>query len=236
MTLSYLDAQGIPYRTDAAFSRFVVPGGGAWKPLNGHVPGDFSSAAFPACAAAVSGGNLGLGGLDPEDTQGDKAFFPFLEKTGALVNHDARRGFTVSRRGGLAGGEFDLNATPDLLPVMAVLAAYAQGDTALVNAAHARLKETDRIGVMATELAKLGVKTEERPDGLIIHGQGAGLKGGRVDSRGDHRVAMAFAAGALGAAGPVEISGAECAAVTYPGFLELLGAEFQPRPEGAVSP
>jgi 3-phosphoshikimate 1-carboxyvinyltransferase len=224
MTLSYLDAQGIPYETNAGFSHFTVPGGAAWKPFNGPVPGDFSSAAFPACAAVISGGELQLAGLDPGDTQGDKAVFAFLEKMGASVKW--AEGLRVSRRGALKGGEFDLNATPDLLPVMAVLAAYAEGDTALVNAAHARIKETDRIAVMAEELGKLGVKTGERPDGLVVHGEGAGLKGGRIDSRGDHRIAMAFAAGALGAAGPVEIAGAECAAVTYPGFLELLGARF----------
>jgi 3-phosphoshikimate 1-carboxyvinyltransferase len=108
---------------------------------------------------------------------------------------------------------------------MAVVAAYAEGDTALVNVAHARIKETDRIAVMAEELGKLGVSATERPDGLIIHGMGGrGLQGGRVDSRGDHRIVMALAAGALGAKGPVEIEAAESAAVTYPGFLELLGA------------
>jgi 3-phosphoshikimate 1-carboxyvinyltransferase len=128
----------------------------------------------------------------------------------------------VERSGALKGGVFDLNATPDLLPVMAVTAAYARGDTALVNAAHARIKETDRIAVMAEELGKLGVSTEERPDGLVIHGKGEALSGGIVDSRGDHRIAMALGIGALGAAGPIEIEGAESAAVTYPGFLEFL--------------
>jgi 3-phosphoshikimate 1-carboxyvinyltransferase len=106
-----------------------------------------------------------------------------------------------------------------------VTAAFARGDTALVNAAHARLKETDRIAVMAAELDKLGVRTTERPDGLIIHGTGEAPRGGRINGHGDHRVVMAFAAAALAAAGPIEIEGAESAAVTYPGFLELLNAE-----------
>jgi 3-phosphoshikimate 1-carboxyvinyltransferase len=108
---------------------------------------------------------------------------------------------------------------------MAVLGAYARGDTALVNVAHARIKETDRIAVTAAELGKLGVRCTEEPDGLVIHGRaGEPLRGGAVDGRGDHRIVMALAAGACGAAGPVEIEGAESAAVTYPGFLELLGA------------
>jgi 3-phosphoshikimate 1-carboxyvinyltransferase len=229
MTLSYLDAQGIPWEAREDFSFFRIKGGASWKPRSGPVPGDFSSAAFPGCAAAVSGGPVTLLGLDPDDPQGDKAFFAFLAHMGCEVEWHREAGgewaLTVSRAGPLQGGEFDLNATPDLLPAMAVTAAFARGDTALVNAAHARIKETDRIAVMAHELAALGVETEERPDGLIVRGKGA-LRGGKADSCGDHRIVMALAAGAAGASGPVEIAGAESAAVTYPGFLKLLRAEM----------
>jgi 3-phosphoshikimate 1-carboxyvinyltransferase len=229
MTLSYLDAQGIPYETGGDFSWFRVRGGVSWKPWNGPVPGDFSSAAFPGCAAAITGGPATLLGLDPEDLQGDKAFFGFLATMGAEVEWkkeaSGERALRVARRGPLKGGEFDLNATPDLLPAMAVMAAFAQEDTALVNAAHARIKETDRIAVMARELANLGVSAEERPDGLIIRGGGA-LRGGKADGCGDHRIVMALAAAALGAPGPVEIASAESASVTYPGFLKLLRADM----------
>ncbi|GHV30726.1 3-phosphoshikimate 1-carboxyvinyltransferase [Spirochaetia bacterium] len=235
MTLSYLNAQGIPYECAGDFSRFRIPGGAHYRPMNGPVPGDFSSAAFPGGIAAITGEKVTLRGLNREDTQGDKAFFNMLGKMGCTVewsrlNNNALAPewvLRVSRTGPLHGGEFDLNDTPDLLPIMAAVAAYAQGNTALVNAAHARIKETDRIAVMAEELGKLGVSVTERPDGLIIHGKGGGgLRGGRVDSRGDHRIVMALAAGALGAAGPVHIEAAESVAVTYPGFLELLGADM----------
>jgi 3-phosphoshikimate 1-carboxyvinyltransferase len=229
MTLSYLDAQGIPYEAKGDFSFFRIKGGASWKPRSGPVPGDFSSAAFPGCAAAISGGPVTLLGLDPDDPQGDKAFFAFLAQMGCEAEWHREAGgewaLTVSRTGPLKSGEFDLNATPDLLPVMAVTAAFARGDTALVNAAHARIKETDRIAVMSHELAALGVETEERPDGLIIRGKGT-LPGGKADGRGDHRIVMALAAGAAGASGAVEIAGAESAAVTYPGFLKLLQAEM----------
>jgi 3-phosphoshikimate 1-carboxyvinyltransferase len=232
MTLAYLDAQAVPYEKGADRSWFRIPGGAAYRPLNGSVPGDFSSAAFPAAAAAISGGPVRLAGLDQDDTQGDKAFFRVLKNMGCEVRweKDASNSNTavlcVERQGPLRGGEFDLNDTPDMLPACAAVAAFARGDTALVNAAHARIKETDRIAVMAAELGKLGVKVTERPDGLVIHGTGGPIKGGRIDSHGDHRVAMAFAAAALGAAGPVEIDGAESAAVTYPGFWELMEAEL----------
>jgi 3-phosphoshikimate 1-carboxyvinyltransferase len=241
MTLSYLRAQGIPFEAAADFSRFVIPGGSSWKPFSRSVPGDFSSAAFPACAAAISGGPVTILGLDPDDPQGDKFFFDMLAQMGCAVEwkrvqadkaafpgvSESPWSLTVSRSGPLRGGVFDLNATPDLLPAAAVTAAFAAGDTALVNVAHARIKETDRIAVMTGELGKLSVNCTECPDGLIIHGAaGTGLSGGAVDGRRDHRIVMAFAAAALGASGPVEIAGAESAAVTYPGFLELLGARY----------
>jgi 3-phosphoshikimate 1-carboxyvinyltransferase len=224
LTLSYLKALNIPYEQAEDFSFFRIPGGGRYRPLNGPVPGDFSSAAFPAAAAAITGGPVSLLGLDPEDPQGDKAFFDILSRMGCRVAWTGARHLTVSRTGPLRGGEFDLNATPDLLPALAAVAAYAEGETALVNVAHARIKETDRIAVMAGELGRLGVWCEERPDALIVRGSGSPLSGGAVDGRGDHRVVMALAAAALGASGPVEIAGAESAAVTYPGFLALVGA------------
>jgi 3-phosphoshikimate 1-carboxyvinyltransferase len=239
MTLSYLDSQGIPWESAPDFSRFIIPGGASWKPFSHSVPGDFSSAAFPACAAAISGDPVTLLGLDPHDVQGDKFFLEMLAAMGCTVNWEkisanddsasAEYRVTVSRSGPLRGGTFDLNATPDLLPAAAVTAAFAEGDTALVNVAHARIKETDRIAVMAAELAKLGVSCTERPDGLIVHGKSGGDNNSAdkvvIDSRGDHRIVMAFAAAALSAQAPIEIDGAESAAVTYPGFLELLQAE-----------
>jgi 3-phosphoshikimate 1-carboxyvinyltransferase len=250
LTLSYLDARKVRYEKAADFSYFRIFGGARYGPLNGSVGGDFSSAAFPAAAslAAGGGGGLTLLGLDPDDSQGDKAFFAMLREmgcrvewrknTGGHAGEDAAAGewaLSLSASLPLKGGTFDLNATPDLLPVMAVLGVLARGETALVNAAHARIKETDRVAVMARELAKLGVDARERPDGLVVRGMppGDGAPGRwsregppvRLDGHGDHRVVMALAA--LGMARPVAISGAESAAVTYPLFLELLGAELE---------
>jgi len=228
MTLSYLKAHGIPYSTSPDFSFFSIPGGSCWKAFSSSVPGDFSSAAFPAAAAAITGGPVTLLGLDPQDTQGDKFFFEMLSKMGCDVqytdNGENGQSITVSRSGSLRGGTFDLNKTPDLLPAAAVTAAFADGDTRLVNVAHARIKETDRITVMMQELAKLGIHCTELPDGLVIHGKGAlsVMKTPVIDGRGDHRIVMSFAAAALGSPVPVEITTAECAAVTYPGFIEKI--------------
>jgi 3-phosphoshikimate 1-carboxyvinyltransferase len=220
MTLSYLKAQDVRLEAAPDFSRFLVRGGAAYKPVNGTVSADFSSAAFPALAAAVSGGPVILRGLDPEDTQGDKQFFEILEKMGCVVDWrrlDGEWTVTVSRTRPLRGGEFDLSDMPDTLPALACLAAFAEGETALVNVASARMKETDRIAVMAACRGTLGVDITERHEGLVIHG-GRGISGGEVDSCGDHRIVMALAA----AAGPLTIHGAEASDVTYPGFLKLL--------------
>jgi len=227
MTLSYLKAHYIPYECEG-YSRFIIPGGSSWKAVSCAVPADFSSAAFPAAAAAITGGPVTLQGLDPKDTQGDKYFFDMLKKMGCKVKWFDNNSVTVLRENTLQGGEFDLNKTPDLLPAAAVTAAFAQGDTALVNVAHARIKETDRITVMKQELAKLGVSCTELPDGLIIHGKGGLFPQGSpaslpiIEGHGDHRIVMAFAAAALGSPVPIEITTAESAAVTYPGFLDLL--------------
>lgn len=226
MTLSYLDRQGIPYEAALDRSWFRIPGGASYTVVDGPVAGDFSSAAFPACAAIISGGSVDLLGLDPEDTQGDKALFTMLAKMGCELQWTKSGGeHRLSLRRGIRfeGAEFDLNDTPDALPALAVSACYAHGETRLVNVANARIKETDRISTMKQELQKLGARIEERPDGLVIHG--GPLSGGTVNGHEDHRVVMAMAIAALGASGPVEIEGTQAASVTYPGFLDLLEAE-----------
>jgi 3-phosphoshikimate 1-carboxyvinyltransferase len=228
MTLAYLAAHSVPLEFTPGYSRFRIAGGASYHSQNGPVPGDFSSAAFPAAAAVISGGRITLVGLDPADTQGDKVFFEYLERMGCTVEWKQTEGVwqvTVFRTGPLKGGIFDLNATPDMLPVMAVLGAYANGKTELINAAHARIKETDRIACMARELKKLGVECIEKKDGLVIGAQTARGKETppvmRLDGYGDHRIVMALACAALGSQGPVEITTAEAVDVTYPGFWEL---------------
>jgi 3-phosphoshikimate 1-carboxyvinyltransferase len=258
MTLLYLKKQGLLNTGNGpgissmeAYSRFRINGGAAYTPINGPVPGDFSSAAFPAAGAVISGGEINLQGLDPEDPQGDKVFFDHLVTMGCKVEWEKPGGpgggnswqLRVSCPGPLRGGTFDLNGAPDLLPVMAVLAASAKGETALVNVAHARIKETDRIAAMAAELGKLGVHCREKPDGLFIKGAAwkekhnaerkkpqAGARQTKtppsLDGRGDHRIVMALACAALGlpARQITEIHGSEAADISYPGFLALLKA------------
>jgi len=217
MTLAWLDSQGIAYER-RGWERFYIKGGQGYKGFERRIPADFSSATFFLCAAAATGSRLLLRGLDMNDVQGDKAVVGILEKMG-LNTQVTDEGLRIAG-GELVSGEFDLNDTPDALPAMAVAASLARGNTRLYNVPQARIKETDRIAVMARELKKMGADIEELPDGLSI--RGGRLTGARVKGHGDHRVVMALAVAGLAAKGPTVIDTAEAMSVTFPNFVELM--------------
>jgi 3-phosphoshikimate 1-carboxyvinyltransferase len=121
-----------------------------------------------------------------------------------------------------------MNRTPDALPAMAVVAAFAKGTTKFYNVPQARSKETDRIKCMACELAKMGVKTEELPDGIIIHGSRP--KSAELNGSGDHRIVMALSIAGMAIDGKTTIDTAEAVSVTFPDYAELmrsLGANIE---------
>lgn len=217
MTLSWLDSQKIEYER-SGWDCFRVRGGQRYEGFTRRIPGDFSSATFFLCAAAITGSELYLRGLDMGDVQGDKAVVAMLEEMGAEIEVD-RAGVRI-RGGELKGGEFDINDTPDALPAMAVTGCFASGRTVLRNVAQARFKETDRIAVMARELGKMGARVEEREDGLVIEGRP--LDGAAVSGYDDHRVVMALAVAGLAAKGKTVIETAEAVNVTFPDFVELM--------------
>jgi 3-phosphoshikimate 1-carboxyvinyltransferase len=191
------------------------------------IPADFSGATFAACAAAITGAALTLTGLDFSDPQGDKGVFEVLQRMGAAVIHGPD-GVTVRQDAALRGRTIDLNAMPDALPALAIVACAAEGETRFVNVAQARIKETDRIAVMKEELAKMGAAVTEHEDGLTI--RHSALKGKQVSGHDDHRVVMALALAGMIAEGETVIDTAEAAAVTYPTFVEdfrKIGAKIE---------
>ncbi len=225
ITLGWLDRLGIAYRRNDDMLRFEIPGRQRYAGFDYTIPADFSTAAFPLAAAALAGDGVTICNLDFTDLQGDKKVFDFFETMG--VGYEQGKDLLVKPQAHLSGGVFDLNATPDALPVMAAAAACSHGVTRLVNAPQARVKETDRIACMARELAKMGADVGELPDGLVI--RGGKLHGASLDGCGDHRIVMALAVAALAAEGPSEIAGAEAAQVTYPDFVadfKRIGADF----------
>ena len=231
MTLAWLKRQCINVKYNKNYTRFHVVGRQQFKPFNETIPGDFSTAAFPLAAAIVTGGGIMIRNLDFNDPQGDKAFVDLARRMGA--NIETGPGFARVKPGPvkLHAAELDLNSTPDLLPILSVVAACADGITVLKNVAQARRKETDRIAVMAHELTKMGIQVEEFEDGMAI--TGGKLRPAHVDSFRDHRVAMSLAIAGMTCdedeEEPTLIDSAECIGVTYPTFVNdfsRLGAGF----------
>lgn len=218
MTLKWLAEQGIVPEIDSAMTAVKIKGGQRYRSFDRTIPADFSSAAFPLCAGVLAGGTVTLTGLEMDDPQGDREVIAILRKMGAVIDSNNQ---TVTVRGGsLRGIDVDMNAIPDAISMLAVCACFAEGTTILHNVPQARIKETDRIAVMAAELGKLGADIKELPDGLII--RGTGLKGGSVNGHGDHRVVMALTVAGFAADGPVTVDTAESADVTYPGFWKAM--------------
>ena len=201
-------------------------GGQRLQGLETRVPGDISSAAFPAvAAAALPGSDVTVEdvGLNPTRT----ALVDVLRRFGARVETEVTgnwQGEPVGRirvrAGDLAALELDERSVPaviDELPVLAALAT-AGGELRVTGASELRVKESDRISSLVEGLRALGADADELPDGFHIRG-GRQLTGGHVQAHDDHRLAMAFAVAGLAAAGPVTIDGADAAAVSYPGFF-----------------
>ncbi len=204
-----------------------IPGGQRYTATDFEVPGDFSSAAFPLVAAAAGEGDVTVTGLDASLPQGDRRIVDLLRAFGAEV-HETDGAVRV-RGASLRAQTVDLGATPDLFPVLAVLATQAQGESRFVNGAHLRLKESDRIESTVAILAAMGADIGATPDGCVVRGP-ARLQGAHVDARGDHRVLMAAAVAGLVAEDPVLVTDPESYRVSYPTFLEdfrALGADLE---------
>ncbi len=226
MTLDWLATQEIDVSAEDDLTHISIPGGQSYRAFHRRIPGDFSSASFPLCAAALAGGRVVLKGLEMTDSQGDKKVVDILAGMGSTVERGPD--WVAVNGGQLMGIDVDMNEIPDALPVLAVTACFAEGTTRLYNVAQARIKETDRIAVMAHELTRLGADVTELPDGLEI--RGTGLSGGRVSGHGDHRIVMAMTVAGMASDNPVTVDTAEAADITFPGFwdkMRSIGGEIE---------
>ena len=225
ITLDWLRRQGIRFE-NRGLDWFKIKGGQQYKAFERLIPADFSSATFSLCAAAITGSDVLIRGLDFSDHQGDKEVFRFIEKMGAHIKHSSEGVLVTSAR--LKGIEIDMNATPDALPALAVVGCFAEGKTSLLNVAQARLKECDRISAMATELKKMNAEVEELEDGLII--KKSNLTGTNVCGYDDHRMVMALTIAGLASEGETVVDSAESVNITYPSFIDdmkKLGANIK---------
>lgn len=180
---------------------------------------DFSGAAFPLCAGAIGKNPVTVKGLSLESPQGDKEILWILDRFGAKIDVDRERSAVTVFPSKLKGIQIDARQIPDLVPVLAVVAAAAEGDTEITGAARLRLKESDRLATTAAMLRALGGDVEEREDGLLIHG-GKPLAGGKVDGAKDHRIVMSAAVAALLCEGEVTVTDTEAVNKSFPAFFE----------------
>lgn len=222
MTLDTLEAFGAAPAVSADGRHFEIPGYAArpfHSPRDMHTEGDYSGAAFPLVAGAIGKTPVTVTGLRADSAQGDRAILSLLSAFGARVEADPSAEAVTVFPAPLHGIEIDAKQIPDLVPVLAVTAAAAEGDTRITGAARLRIKESDRIATTAALLRNLGGEVEELSDGLLIHG-GKPLTGGTVSGAGDHRIVMSAAVAALLCSEPVTILGAEAAKKSYPLFFE----------------
>ncbi|MBR6782239.1 MAG: 3-phosphoshikimate 1-carboxyvinyltransferase [Clostridia bacterium] len=183
------------------------------------VGGDWSGAAFFLAAGLLnSQGSVTVTGLDVESSQGDKAIIDVLRRMGGEIVRN-NNGSLTALPSHLHGVEIDASQIPDLVPILAVAASVAEEETVISGASRLRLKESDRLKTVSNMISALGGKITETSDGLIIAGVPR-LKGGIVDSAGDHRIAMSGAVASLVCDGAVTVVGAEAVAKSYPKFWE----------------
>ncbi len=223
VTLDVLSRAGI--RVDRTQNGFFVPGGQKYAKEQAVVPGDFSGAAFPLVAGAL-GGKVTVKGLDLSSKQGDKAILDALALFGAevAVNNDV---VEVAKKDANAFC-VDVGETPDLAPILSVLAAFAKGESVLKNVSRLRDKESDRLFAIEEMLGKAGIEAKEDGDRLLIVGgkpQGAAFR-----SFSDHRMAMSEAILAAYAAGQSEVDDFLCVKKSYPEFwrdYQALGGVYE---------
>ena len=219
MTLAVMEAFGIRVEANEALNSFRIPRG-IYRAMDYAVEGDASNASYFYAAAAVTGGEVTVPNVPVPSLQGDAAFVALLARMGCQVNKTGE-GLTVSGPEELKGITIDMGDMPDVVPTLAVVASRAKGRTTIKNIAHLRIKECDRLHVMAVELAKMGARVQELEDSLIIEGKDpdAPMHGAAINTYNDHRIAMSFAVAGLAVPG-VKILGEECVAKSFPDFWE----------------
>jgi 3-phosphoshikimate 1-carboxyvinyltransferase len=196
-----------------------VSAGARYRGHSYAIEADASSAAYPFCAAAIAGGRVRVEGLDPKTRQPDVGILDLLARMGCAVARGDDWAEVRGPAGALAGIDVDMNELPDAVLALAVVALFADGPTHIRNVANLRIKETDRLHALETELRKLGARAVATADSLTI--EPAPLHGAEIDTYDDHRMAMAFALAGLRQPG-VAIRDPSCVSKTWPGYFAML--------------
>ncbi|MFN4341442.1 MAG: bifunctional 3-phosphoshikimate 1-carboxyvinyltransferase/cytidylate kinase [Azonexus sp.] len=219
-----VEREGWQRFTVKAGSRYVSPG-------TIYVEGDASSASYFLALGAIGGGPVRVEGVGRDSIQGDVKFAEALAGMGAVIEMGPNWMAARAPSGGLRGVDLDCNHIPDAAMTLATTALFAQGPTTLRNIASWRVKETDRIAAMATELRKLGAEVEEGADFIRVTPV-ARLKPAAIDTYDDHRMAMCFSLAAFGT--PLRINDPQCVAKTFPDYFERFGTVTTAAPVIAI--
>lgn len=220
LTLKILKDFGI--KINETPNGWKIKGNQHYSPLNTSVEADWSQGAFFMAAGAL-GGNIKLQRLSPDSVQGDMEAFKIFKDFGADIYWES--GNLYCKKDKLHGISIDVSQIPDLVPILAVTAAFAEGETYIYNAERLRLKESDRLSAVADGLRNIGADVEERSDSLLIRG-GKPLHGGVIDGCNDHRIVMAFSIASTAINDEITITNAQSINKSYPDFFDdfnLLG-------------
>ncbi|WP_417697516.1 3-phosphoshikimate 1-carboxyvinyltransferase [Psychromonas sp.] len=222
ITLQIMQDFGVEVdNVDGEYQRFVIKGGQTYQAAGNYlVEGDASSASYFLAAAAIGGGSIKVTGIGNKSVQGDIQFADALEAMGA--NIEWGDDYIKASKGQLKAIDMDMNHIPDAAMTIAVAALFAEGTTKITNVYNWRVKETDRLYAMATELRKVGAEVIEGHDFIEVTPP-AQLKHAEIDTYDDHRMAMCFSLVALSDT-PVTINDPKCTSKTFPDYFEKLAS------------
>lgn len=230
ITLAMMARFGVQVQRDG-WQRFTVLAGSRYvSPGTVYVEGDASSASYFLALGAIAGGPVRVEGVGSESIQGDVKFAEALARMGVDIEMGVNWMASRAPEGGLVAVDLDCNHIPDAAMTLATTALFAKGTTTLRNIASWRVKETDRIAAMATELRKLGAIVEEGED--FIRVTPAEMKPAAIDTYDDHRMAMCFSLAAFGT--PLRINDPKCVAKTFPDYFERFAGVTRAAPVIAI--
>jgi 3-phosphoshikimate 1-carboxyvinyltransferase len=215
MTVDIMDLFGIRFKRQG-YTHFTVPGGQTYQAGDHAVEPDASQAGYFWAAAALTGSRITVQGVTAASRQGDVDLAKVFGQMGCRVENGPD-GIAVTG-GDLRGVDVDMGNMPDMVPTLAVVAAFAQGTTVIRNVAHLRAKESDRLAAVSQELAKMGIQTASGPDELRV--TGGRPHGAAIETYDDHRIAMCFAVAGLKVPGVV-ITDEKCVKKSFPNYWEV---------------
>ncbi len=221
MTVALMESFGIALDRKG-YQKFIIPGGQSYRAGQYEVETDCSQAAYFWSAAAISGTQIKVAGVNSASFQGDAHFVDLLEQMGCGVSRESD-GIAVTGRL-LKAIEADLADMPDQVPTLAVVAAFARGTTVIKNVAHLKSKESDRLSATVTELNKMGIEANCTESTLTI--KGGQPHGAVVDTYNDHRLAMSFAIAGLKVPG-IRIRNESCVEKSFPAFWQVFEGLYQ---------